>query len=87
MPSLLFVPDGKRPLVYHLQRLWPDVSIAAEAWRLTKLGTTESYDVLLTETGWRCECPHWVARCEERGEFCKHLTELAKCGYLGEVPV
>jgi hypothetical protein len=60
----------------------PHPDVARWGWRLRKSNGV-SYDVTLTETGWACECEHWVARCEESGELCKHLSELAEAGLLG----
>lgn len=82
---LILITKGPTPESYRVSPLDPHPDVALAAWRLNKLGRekAESYDVTLTEFGWRCECPSWVARCEEKGLLCKHLEEMAEAGLLG----
>lgn len=30
-----------------------------------------------TEDGWECNCPHFIYRCKDTGDVCKHI-ELAQ---------
>lgn len=67
--------------VYKVEPLSPN-PVGNPAWRLTKMKTGKSYEIIWRFNRAECNCPDFVWRRDSLGEACKHCAAMFQVGLL-----